>query len=147
MRRLISIAIIAPLVLFGQLGAVGAEELAGGYGAAAGPGWAAAWLDLAQPQDFKKGDSLCFHIGGSRLVLVRFLPVGEDANQPVGIEGQIRSVPESGALRVDLAGDHARIAQISVHGGENAWTWKFSENNAAPAFTGVERISGDQVCK
>lgn len=139
--------VIAAAVVFGHVAAGEAEQLPGAYGAAAGPGWAAAWLDLAKPQDFNKGDSLCFHIGGSRQVLVRFLPVGQDANHPVGIEGSIRSVPASGALRVDVADDHERTKQISVHGGESAWTWKFAEHNAAPGFTSVERLEGDQVCK
>jgi len=147
MQRLASVLIIAAGVVFGHVAPVAAEPLTGAYGAAVGPGWAAAWLDLAQPEDFRKGDSLCFHIDGSRLVLVRFLPLGEDANRPVGIEGNIRSVPESGALRVDLVDGHPRIRQISVHGGERAWTWKFSENNAAPGFTSVERIKGDQDCR
>ena len=76
---------------------------------------------------------------------MRLRPVGQDANRPVGIDGGIRGVPASGALRVELEDDHARTRQISVHGGESAWSWKFAGNNAAPGFTSVERIEGDQV--
>jgi hypothetical protein len=147
MRRSILPSVGAAGVLLAHVAAVEAEPLAGDYGAAAGPRWAAAWLNLSQPEDFRKGDRLCFHIDGSRSVLVRFLPLGQPASRPLGIEGGIRSVPPGGALRVDLADDHLRTSQISVHGGESAWTWEFAENNAAPGFTRVERLSGDQACQ
>jgi len=55
--------------------------------------WGSAWIDLATPRDFKKGERLRLTLGGSgdpkkkpaEKVLVRLLRKGDDPNLPVGI--------------------------------------------------------------
>ncbi len=124
-----------------------AEMVPGEIDSASGPGWASAWMNLDQAQNFRKGERLCLRIGGSRSVLVRLLPEGGNPSRSVGIDKGIREVPDSGALEITLATDHHNTRQISVHGGETAWSWQFLDGNLPPTLSSIERISGDQTCR
>jgi hypothetical protein len=85
--------------------------------------WGSGWLDLATVTDFKTGDILRLHIGGTAgKVLVRLLPEGKFPDSSVGIvAGGAITVPENRIVEVVLNNDRKGIIQISVHGGSNPW--------------------------
>ena len=121
--------------------------LQGTPGSASSGDWAAAWLDLREVQDFSADQRLCLHINGSRYVLVRLLPEGEDPGNPVGIDNGQYTVPDSGALEITLEDDHPDTVQISVHGFKRAWDHVFPEGNGKPKLKRVCLLAGNDVCQ
>lgn len=114
--------------------------------------WAAAWVDLAIPRDFKKGDRLRLTLGGSgrpgkraaEKVLVRLLEMGDDAGEPVGIitpTGML--VPEDRTIEVSVPANFSEVVSISVHGGAKAWNQFLGEGNGLPTLTMVELITSN----
>lgn len=115
-----------------------ADPIEGAIGSASGPGWQASWIDLRQVTTFKKGDKIGIAVQGTaKNVLVRLLPVGADANSPVGIEGKTRKVPSDRLVMVVLERDHPNVKQISVHAGANAWSTPLGADNGRAEISGI----------
>jgi len=84
--------------------------------------WGSGWLELDTPVDFATGDRLRLFVGGTaRNVLVRLLPEGEFPDSPSGVLDRPVEVGPTRILEVALPSAHARIVQVSVHGGVNPW--------------------------
>lgn len=118
------------------------QSLQGNFGAS--PEWGSAWIDLSLPTDFRKGDSLRLTLDGSAIrMLVRFLPLGVDPNQAVGIlAGKPFEIPENKTVTLTLEEDHQRITQISVHGGPNPWgSFTLGAGNGPVTLRKVERLT------
>ncbi len=148
--RLVSGMLIAlALLVAGAPAAVGQEwcPVSGTPGNGRGANWAAAWWDLPQTIDFERGTQVRLRIVGSEWVLVRFLPLGGSPDKAIGIEGDIREVPDDGMLAVTLTIDHPQVGQISVHGGARAWDWVFPAGNGAPELLAVARSRADGACR
>jgi hypothetical protein len=123
-----------------------AESLDGAIGSATGPGpaddplYQSSWLDLSEPTNFARGDTLKLTLSGSaRTVVVRLLRAGESSDQPNGIEGGERTIPEGGVLEVTLSKSYANVTHVSVHAGRTAWTRKLRAYNAPVKLESVER--------
>ncbi len=118
-------------------------SLSGELGAASGPSWSAAWLDLASATDFEVGDLLRFEIGGSaRRVVVRLLPKGGDPGTQIGVVGGVISVPYDRILEVVLKRRRRAVVQISVHGGSNAWSMALGAGNGSVTLDRVDLVRG-----
>src|SRR4051812_21272826 len=99
-------------------------------------------MDLNEPQNFHKGERLKIMLrpGGARQVLVRLLPVGTSANEPVDIIGNAPVPVENDTVIVSIDNDYSKIGQISVHGGVQAWDFRLGSNNGPAAIIFIERI-------
>lgn len=117
-----------------------AESLDGAIGSSSR--WSVGWLDLEKITDFKKGDRLKITVGGTaKKILLRFLPKGADPNDPIGIDGGPRQVPNSRVIEVVVESDHKNIRQISVHGGPNPWgDFPLGQDNGAATIINAERL-------
>ncbi|MCP4373919.1 MAG: hypothetical protein GY797_38320 [Deltaproteobacteria bacterium] len=105
-----------------------AQSLDGSYGSS--PRWGSSWLELRQPTTFESGTCLHFVISdGASKILIRFLRVDDDPNQPVGLYDGIHEVPESREIVVMLSRQFANIKQISIHGNPKAWHYDLGGNN------------------
>lgn len=145
--RLLKLFAVVPLFASFAFSAIAkSEPILGIYESANGSGWAASWLALDQPQDFGREERLCLRLDGSADVVVRLLPKDREANQPVGIDGGIRTVADDGVLEVTLVTDHRDTIQISVHSGAGAWQWKFPQGNPDRILLSAERLSHSQSC-
>jgi hypothetical protein len=100
------------------------------------------WIELDKMTDFKKGDKLKLHIGGTaEKILVRFVAKGEDPKGAAGIDGGIIKVPESRVVQVILESDHEHILQISVHGGSEPWRlYSLGAGNGPAKLVSAERV-------
>lgn len=119
---------------------ISAEQLQGTSGSS--ERWGSGWFDLKAITDFKKGDKLKVVVGGTaKKILLRFLPMGYDPNDPIGIDGGPRQVPSNRVLEVVLESDHKKIVQISVHGGPNPWgQFPLGQDNGPATIVSVERV-------
>lgn len=108
-----------------------AEELQGIPGAADGPSWSSAWLELSTPTLLKKGDTLRLEIAGdAKKVVVRLLPEGADPSKDTGVLGNPLAVSKGGTVEVPpLTRDYPKVVQISVHGGAKAWKQVLGTDN------------------
>lgn len=117
-----------------------AQPIVGAAGASSQ--WGSGWMDLAPPMDFKKGDKLRMHLGGSaEVVLVRLLPRGAAPESDTGIVGGALTVPKSRVIDVSLPLDRKQIVQISVHGGPNPWgRFPLGGANGPATITSIELL-------
>jgi hypothetical protein len=115
----------------------------------ASPKWGSAWIDLAAPRSFKKGERLKLTLGGSGIpgkdpakkVVIRLLAKGEDPNQPTGIITPTGiTVPENRVLEIDIPADFANVVQISVLGGNPWQQFNFGANNGPAKLIRAELL-------
>jgi uncharacterized protein YpmB len=84
--------------------------------------WGSGWLDLSETMNFKKGDKLRLHIGGTaNKILVRLLARGISPDTPSGIVDGAVEVPSNRLIELQLDSEYNNIVQISVHGHSNPW--------------------------
>ena len=104
--------------------------------------WKSGWIDLNEPTNFYKGDSLSVIVGGTaKKIILRLLSSNNDPNSPIGIVGRIHEVNGNGEVNVRLSKDYSKVIQISVHGGENPWgVYPLGLNNAAAFIQSVRLI-------
>src|SRR5687767_7225491 len=92
---------------------VSADSLGGTFESAGGSEWQSAWLNLVEPETFRKNDRLSITLGGdAENVVVRLLPKGAKADSEAGREGLVRKVPPDRVLVVVLTRNHPEVTQI-----------------------------------
>lgn len=102
------------------------------------PKWGSSALELRQPMTFKSGTCIKLKIGGSASkVLVRFLRLGDSADDPIGILGGIRNVPKTGIITIKLTELYPNIIQISVHGNPKPWDFDLGSKNGPAKLESV----------
>lgn len=100
--------------------------------------YASGWLDLSRLTTFHSGSTLRLTIGGTaKKILVRLLPSGKSPDQKVGILGAY-AVPKDRLLTIPITNDLSDIAQISVHGGPQAWDVRLGPGNGAATLEQAE---------
>ena len=103
--------------------------------------WGTGWLNLYKPIDFKSGDKLRLKIGGTaKTILVRLLPKNQFPDMPVGIVTESIEVPIDRIVEIELIKPHQQIIQISVHGGQQAWSYSLGNNNGPATLVSAEYI-------
>jgi hypothetical protein len=121
-----------------------AQPLNGKYGAS--PKWGSGWMDFTPPINIESSTCLRIEVGGTASkVLIRLLPHGEDAGQPVGIMGGIHAVPSSRILMARITNKHPNISQISIHGNPKAWQFNLGINNGPATLESIEEVPCDNA--
>lgn len=99
-----------------------AEPLTGKIGSKSGSDWQSSWMDLRPVRRFTHGDRLKIAVNGTaEWVAVRLLPENVPPNSSAGLVTKRMRVPPGGVLNIVLQSDHSAVAQVSVHGGREAW--------------------------
>jgi len=138
--RLTKTALILTVVLV-MTTVAGAEQLTGKIGSASGQDWQSSWIDLTKATNFQRGERLKITLRGSaENLVVRLLPSGAHPSSSDGIVGDVRKMPKSGVLQVQLPEGRRNIVQISVHGGQKAWDISLGSKNGPVTLVGVERV-------
>ena len=102
--------------------------------------YGSSWLNLEMPITFERGTCLNLTVSGGR-ILVRLLPAGQSADDPVGIIGPAVAVPQGGQLVIRLDRRYENIIQISVHGSPRAFNESLGDNNPPAHLQGVSVVS------
>jgi hypothetical protein len=104
--------------------------------------WASGWLDLANPLNLEKGETLRLTVAGSATkIVVRLHPKGADPDSTAGVVPVVLSVPMNRVVELIVPADSPNVVQISVHGGSNPWNqFLLGSGNGPATLLRAERV-------